>query len=45
MMDNTRRLDYGLVAGFGFDIDIGGLTLEASGRCHHGLAKFSGVLF
>jgi hypothetical protein len=43
MMDNTRRLDYGLVVGFGFGIDVGGLTLEASGRYHHGLAKVSGL--
>lgn len=45
MMDNTRRLDYGLVIGTGYDLDVGGLTLEISGRYHHGLAKVSGFSY
>jgi hypothetical protein len=40
---NTRRLDYGLVLGAGYGIDVGGATLEASGRYHHGLAKIFGL--
>ncbi len=43
MIDNTRRIDYGLVAGAGFDLEVGSLTLELSGRYHHGLAKVSGL--
>ena len=43
MMDNTRRLDYGLVLGIGYGFDVGGLTLELSGRYHHGLAKVTGL--
>jgi hypothetical protein len=43
MMDGTRRIDYGLVVGIGYELDVGGVTLELSGRYHHGLAKVSGI--
>jgi len=43
MMDNTRKMDYGLVVGTGYELDVGGVTLELSGRYHHGLAKVSGI--
>lgn len=42
-MDNTRRLDYGLIFGAGYRLDLGGATLELSGRYHHGLAEVSGL--
>ena len=43
MMDSTRRIDYGLVVGTGYELDVGGVILELSGRYHHGLAKVSGL--
>jgi len=43
MIDNTRRIDYGLVVGAGFALELGALSLELSGRYHHGLAKVSGL--
>lgn len=43
MMDGTRRIDYGLVVGTGYELDVGGVILELSGRYHHGLAKVSGL--
>jgi len=43
MMDNTRKIDYGFVVGIGYELKAGGVTLELSGRYHHGLAKVSGL--
>jgi len=43
MMDNTRKMDYGLVVGMGYELEVGGVILELSGRYHHGLAKVSGI--
>lgn len=45
MRDNTRRIDFGLVAGAGFALETGTLTIELSGRYHHGLAKVSGLTY
>lgn len=43
MMDNTRRMDFGLVFGAGCDLDLGSMAVELGGRYHHGLAKVSGL--
>jgi len=43
MMDNTRKMDYGLVVGIGYELEIDAVILELSGRYHHGLAKVSGL--
>jgi hypothetical protein len=43
MMDNTRKMDYGLIVGIGYELKVGGVILELSGRYHYGLAKVSGL--
>jgi hypothetical protein len=43
MMFTTKRWDYGLVFGAGYDLETGPVTLELSGRYHYGLAKVFGL--
>jgi hypothetical protein len=45
MMFNTKRWDYGLVIGAGYDLVLGRFTLELSERHHRGLAKVSGFSY